>query len=542
MKRFLFALIFLLLPSAAMAQCNGVFAAHTGCGNPNAFPAVPQQMPQSAFTGIPGGTPNQVQYNNAGAFGGFTFAGDCTVSIPNITCTKTNGVGFAASATTDTTVASNITSGNLSVNRLNGGTGANANTFWSGTGIWSSPVAGTYNALLNGLVADLQFLSDGACHSNTTFNSATANFSAGDVGKAISIAGCGAASATLVTTIAAFVNSTTVTLTAPASATVSGELFGWGTDNTTALNNLITSLTAGGTIYFPTGNYGFTGKINVTKSSITFLGQGPSASTSLYYIGTSSTNFFDLQSVANDLFQSLTLRSLTVDWTGWIMTIRNSGGGDPSNNQLSRVIVSPSTLSKGLLLDTAIETEVKDTNFSGGTIGIGGRQTVGSYSNVFRMEGGQFLNQSNTAISLGGNSWVFNNVTFENSSAGKLVAFTGDTTVPTAGLSFIGCWFGDATVNNTSPAITVWGQGFVFTGNVIAGNGTSGGTAISLNNVKGFSITGNLIEFWTTAIDYTTATVQGGLLSGNSYHSVTNFEGTTGNKDASVINTGNISF
>lgn len=50
--------------------------------------------------GSPGGSSGQLQYNNAGAFGGFTLAGDCTFSEPNITCTKTNGTAFTALATT----------------------------------------------------------------------------------------------------------------------------------------------------------------------------------------------------------------------------------------------------------------------------------------------------------------------------------------------------------------------------------------------------------------------------------------------------------
>lgn len=85
--------------------------------------------------GNPAGTNGQLQFNNLGAFGGFTVGGDCTLNRPNFTCIRTNGTLFAASATTDTTNASNINSGVLSV--FLGGTGT-ISTFTQGSIVFAA--------------------------------------------------------------------------------------------------------------------------------------------------------------------------------------------------------------------------------------------------------------------------------------------------------------------------------------------------------------------------------------------------------------------
>lgn len=53
---------------------------------------------------VPGGTNGQVQYNNSGAFGGFTVGGDGTLntSTGSLIVTKTNGVSFGTAATQNT--------------------------------------------------------------------------------------------------------------------------------------------------------------------------------------------------------------------------------------------------------------------------------------------------------------------------------------------------------------------------------------------------------------------------------------------------------
>lgn len=72
MKKLLLALALLALPSLAHAQCNGVFANNTVCGNITGASNLPRPTSPSAFLGAAGGSNGQIQFNNAGALGGLT--------------------------------------------------------------------------------------------------------------------------------------------------------------------------------------------------------------------------------------------------------------------------------------------------------------------------------------------------------------------------------------------------------------------------------------------------------------------------------------
>lgn len=135
--------------------------------------------------------------------------------------------------------------------------------------------ARVYNVKAYGALGDGKTVTDGAITTGTpNLTSATAAFVAGDVGKYIKVGGAGAAGVDLVTTIAAYVSATAVTLTANASTTVSSQEIIFGTDNTTFIQAAIQAAfdAGGGIVYFPYGRYLICGALQTSVG-----GQNPNA-------------------------------------------------------------------------------------------------------------------------------------------------------------------------------------------------------------------------------------------------------------------------
>lgn len=161
--------------------------------------------------------------------------------------------------------------------------GASTGVAWVDTGVFSADAYGA--------VGDYRRVGDAAMTATSAqLTSATAGFTAGDVGKKILVDGAGVAGAPLVTTVSGYTNATTVQLAAAASTTVAGKTAEMGTDDTTAIQAAITAAKAvGGTVRFAAKAY-FHGALNLTDGTLALEGAGFAyGATRLYTFATSGT-------------------------------------------------------------------------------------------------------------------------------------------------------------------------------------------------------------------------------------------------------------
>jgi hypothetical protein len=275
MKKLLLALTLALFPSLAMAQCNGVFANNTVCGNVTGSSNLPRPTNPSAFLGAAGGTNGQTQYNNGGALGGYTPSGDVTVNTATgvetiqplaVTTGKINNAAVtnaklvAGASGTYKGSADGATVTDIAVTGL-------LNTICTLLPSTCTSVLGYTNIKWYGAVCD------GIFQSNQNFDYPATNisitsglkaltstgstFTSADVGKRIYVPGAGVAGAGLPSTITAFTDATHVTINDAASTTVTAVAatnaapFVYGTDDTTAIQAAATATPTGGQLFIP---------------------------------------------------------------------------------------------------------------------------------------------------------------------------------------------------------------------------------------------------------------------------------------------------
>ncbi len=273
---------------------------------------------------LPGGSSGQIQYNNSGVFGGFTMGGDCTFSQPNITCIKTSGVSFATSATTDTTSASNITSGTLSISRLP--SLAAHSYIGNNTGSSGASAAITTTQLtadLNAFTSSLKGLVPASGGGTTNFLRADGTFAAPP--------GPGGGT---VTTTGSPINGNLTKFSGGSSITP-GDLSG---DCTTAGDLVITCTKSSGTAFAASATVNALDASNINTGALTGIRVNPRTNT------TASSSSITINSDTTDVYAVTALAAnLTV----------NAPSGTPVNGQRLLLRLKDNGTSRTLTFDSA---------------------------------------------------------------------------------------------------------------------------------------------------------------------------------------------
>jgi hypothetical protein len=118
-------------------------------------------------TALPGGSSGQVQFNSAGAFGGFTVGGDGTLDVTTgaLTITKTGGIAFGPAATIASTVGTGSVA--LSANPSFTGTAVFSTISASTAGITTATIVTAHTTNLDATTATLATATVGALTTNT---------------------------------------------------------------------------------------------------------------------------------------------------------------------------------------------------------------------------------------------------------------------------------------------------------------------------------------------------------------------------------------
>jgi hypothetical protein len=149
-----------------------------------------------------------------------------------------------------------------------------------------------------------------------TLTAGSAFFTADDVGKLVRVTDVGAKN--IAGTISGFTNSTTVTLSVSASATVSGRRVIYGTNDHQAIVDSVGALPNGGEIHFPKGLYVNGSQVTIATSNLVFSGAGKTA-TIIYSVGPIAGNagsMYDSFHVDNGCSE-IHFRDMSANGTNW---------------------------------------------------------------------------------------------------------------------------------------------------------------------------------------------------------------------------------
>lgn len=310
-----------------------------------------------------------------------------------------------------------------------------------------------------------------------------------------------------------------------------GDLRRYGGDPTgvspsdTALANAIDVCAAsnGGTITAP-GSYIFANQYDVSQlHGIVIQGAGgPTSSntngTVLTYTGTASP-WITAGTTSGFLVKNLTLNHSNAGFSGTYIKYGEAVVGSPSTQcGLDDVALGSSvSLCRHVDLDKTINFSATRCLFQyGGPSGsVSGQDAAGgSYSIAVAFRDCEWTACSTVPVQTGGEAWRFDGCVFEALSGATHPpgGFSNNPTCPANGMSFTGCWFGDAT-SGAGTWISFAGNGLSVTGCSAGGNPVS--DFIDLYTAKGVDVRGNYFASFSAVVSFGDANSKAVVVAGN---------------------------
>jgi hypothetical protein len=283
------------------------------------------------------------------------------------------------------------------------------------------------------------------------------------------------------------------------SLTASGDTS--GAKDAAALNAAIAALPAsGGTIRLGPGAFYFSSTVVLTAptTSIQIIGEGGRSSgnqpaTRLVYLS-STAPFISAQSSNGFRLADCAIQYTNASFAGALIDLSRST--TPSAFASIERCTITGTLSTAvgatalIALTNAFSVQIRDCLFNYAVCAIRGRSVIGDFSNRILIQACDFGQTSQAPIQSAGQAWKIDSCTFEplsNSNAGAFSQPVGSAN----GLTFSGCWMGDANTSGTWIDFAGAGAGLVVEGCYI----TCGSKGIALAaSTFGAQITGNHFE------------------------------------------------
>lgn len=309
-------------------------------------------------------------------------------------------------------------------------------------------------------------------------------------------------------------------------------------DDTSAIQAAIDALPSGssfkgGMVFFPPGLYKCTGSLDVSETyGVVLKGPGGVSNSTrggaaLQFTGTGSGRFIDARSTYGLTLENLWVEYTSSSFTGRLVDYTHSAAAYDSSYGLVRnctltsgAYTTRATASCLISWDLSILMRCENSHLQGALAGIRCREDQGggsvNYSNANYISNSDFDHLTTAAIMNAGETLMVRDCTFEGTGGGNNLVHAysddlGATGPPICyGLSFIGCWMGDAV------SITNWVElnncnvrGLTVHGNFISG----GAKAVVIGKgAAGVSISGNHFGQSTAAIDLGSSGV--GIVSG----------------------------